>query len=131
MTTPFSNPDHNIWNNNGTYWCHYTIHDTPKTKQRIRVPLDTKDIEEARRRRDELMRAAAVAGTLARGRGQTISSPRPEGISESRAVRPRSVEAPPRQPTTPLPAAPPIPVRKPWWKSWIDAARSLLGRGQK
>ena len=52
-----SNPDHPIWNNNGTFWCHYTVHEAGHTKRRVRVPLRTKDREEARTRRDELLRS--------------------------------------------------------------------------
>lgn len=49
------NPNHNIWNNNGTFWCHYTVHHADHTKQRIRVSLGTKDIEIARALRDLIM----------------------------------------------------------------------------
>jgi hypothetical protein len=32
-----ANPNHHLWNNNGTWWCHYTINPTPFTKERIRA----------------------------------------------------------------------------------------------
>jgi hypothetical protein len=48
------NPDHHIYNNNGTLWVHYTIYPTPVTAERIRKSLRTKDIVEARRLRDEI-----------------------------------------------------------------------------
>ena len=48
------NPDHHIYNNNGTLWVHYTIYPTPVTAERIRRSLHTKDILEARRRRDAI-----------------------------------------------------------------------------
>lgn len=51
-----SNPDHHLWNNNGTWWIDYVIHPTPITKQRIRHSLNTKSVEEARRKRDEIFR---------------------------------------------------------------------------
>jgi len=50
-----ANPDHHLWNNNGTWWCHYTVHPTPLTKQRIRGSLQTKSLAEARFRRDQLL----------------------------------------------------------------------------
>ncbi len=56
MNTQHPNPDHNIWNNNGTYWCHYTVHGPNNTAQRVRVSLETKDREEARKRRDDLLK---------------------------------------------------------------------------
>jgi hypothetical protein len=55
-----SNPNHHLWNNNGTWYVHYTVHPTPLTKSRIRASLETKSLEVARRRRDEvLLRAGA------------------------------------------------------------------------
>ena len=49
------NPDHHLWNNNGTWFVHYTIHPTLLTKQRFRTSLGTKDLAEARLRRDRLL----------------------------------------------------------------------------
>ena len=122
------NPDHNIWSNNGTYWCDYTIYDTPRTKKRIRVSLHTKSIEDARRKRDKLMREAAAGNTLARSRGQAMPDVTTHPPSESRAVRPRLPLPLPGEPMFPAqPAAPVQPERKPWWKAWIDAAMSFLG----
>jgi hypothetical protein len=61
------NPDHNIWNNNGTWWCHFTVHNPDFTKERVRVSLGTKDREEARRRRDFIMRGTtAIVGSIPR-----------------------------------------------------------------
>ena len=58
------NPNHHLWNNHGTWFLHYTIHPTPFTKERIRRSLGTKDLDLARRRRDNLFatlgRAAAA-----------------------------------------------------------------------
>jgi hypothetical protein len=51
------NPDHHLWNNNGTWFVHYTIHPTLVTKQRIRASLGTKNLTEARSRRDQLLSA--------------------------------------------------------------------------
>lgn len=65
------NPDHNIWNNNGTWWCHFTVHNPDFTKERVRVSLGTKDREEARRRRDFIMRGTtAIAGSIPRSPGE-------------------------------------------------------------
>ena len=49
-----ANPDHHIWNNNGTWYIHFTLYDTPYTAVRIRRSLRTRCREEARRRRDEI-----------------------------------------------------------------------------
>ena len=38
------NPFHHLWNNNGTWWCHYTEHLPDFTKRRVRKSLHTKDI---------------------------------------------------------------------------------------
>jgi len=53
-----ANPNHHLWNNNGTWFVHYTIHPTPFTKQRLRASLRTKDLVEARLRRDHLLFAS-------------------------------------------------------------------------
>ena len=47
-----TNPNHHLWNNNGTWFLHYTVYPTPFTKQRVRCSLGTKDITLARERRD-------------------------------------------------------------------------------
>ena len=47
-----SNPNHHLWNNNGTWFLHYTVYPTPFTKERIRRSLGTKDVKVARERRD-------------------------------------------------------------------------------
>lgn len=52
-----SNPDHHLWNNRGTWWCHFTLHKPDYTAQRVRVSLKTRDLREARARRDELLAA--------------------------------------------------------------------------
>jgi hypothetical protein len=56
------NPDHHIWFNNGTWWCHFTLHLLDYTSQRRRVSLRTRDRGEARRRRDALLAAVAAGG---------------------------------------------------------------------
>jgi hypothetical protein len=49
------NPNHHLWNNQGTWWLHCTIHLNDHTKRRLRRSLQTRDVEEARRRRDLLL----------------------------------------------------------------------------
>jgi len=48
-------PNHHLWNNNGTWWVHYTVHLPDYTKQRVRQSLETKSVEQARLRRDQLI----------------------------------------------------------------------------
>jgi hypothetical protein len=52
---PNNNPNHHLWMNNGSWWLQLTEHRDDYTKQRIRRPLGTKDVIQARRRRDALM----------------------------------------------------------------------------
>ena len=62
------NPDHNIWNNNGTWWLHATVHHSDYTKERVRVSLGTKDRDEARQRRDFILRGtSSIVSHLSRG----------------------------------------------------------------
>lgn len=49
------NKNHHLWNNNGKWWAHLTVHHPDYTAERKRVPLHTRDIETARQRRDELL----------------------------------------------------------------------------
>ena len=57
------NPDHPLYNNNGTWWLHYTAYPTPQTTERLRRSLKTRDVTLARSRRD------AVLAQLFSGRG--------------------------------------------------------------
>ena len=50
-----TNPNHHIWNNNGTWWIHYTAYPTPVTAERRRESLRTKDEGLARANRSEAM----------------------------------------------------------------------------
>jgi hypothetical protein len=52
------NRRHHLWNNNGTWWIHYTLHFADYTAQRIRRSLRTSELEEAIRRRDEIIAAS-------------------------------------------------------------------------
>lgn len=50
-----SNLNHHLWNNNGTWWVHYTIYPTPVTAERIRHSLKTRNLSEARDLRDKIL----------------------------------------------------------------------------
>ena len=56
-----TNPRHHLWNNNGTWFVHYTIHRPDFTKERIRCSLGTHTREEARRRRDRLLAREVIS----------------------------------------------------------------------
>lgn len=49
------NPFHHLWNNNGTWWVHYTEHLSDHTKRRVRRSLHTSDSGIARVLRDSLL----------------------------------------------------------------------------
>ena len=54
-----SNPNHHLWNNNGTWWMHYTVYPTPFTSERRRKSLSTNCLEQARQKRDQLLKRLA------------------------------------------------------------------------
>jgi len=58
------NPNHHLWNNNGTWFIHYVVHPTPYTKERVRRSLQTKSLDEARMRRDALLADTGAAAAL-------------------------------------------------------------------
>lgn len=60
LRTHHANPDHHLWWNNGTWWLHATVHRPDYTKQRLRLPLETKNIHRARSRRDALLSGFAA-----------------------------------------------------------------------
>jgi hypothetical protein len=47
-----SNRNHHLYLNNGTWWIHYTVHLADYTARRIRRSLGTREVGEARLRRD-------------------------------------------------------------------------------
>ncbi len=52
------NPDnrnHHLWNNNGTWFVHYTVHHADHTKERVRTSLRTHRPSTARRLRDRVL----------------------------------------------------------------------------
>ncbi|MGJ8671733.1 hypothetical protein [Rubritalea sp.] len=48
------NLNHHLWNNRGVWWCHLTVHKSDATAERLRFSLKTRDVEEARKRRDNI-----------------------------------------------------------------------------
>jgi hypothetical protein len=50
-----ANPNHHLWNNNGTWWLHYTEHLPDYTKRRVRLSLRTHNLRSARAMRDVLL----------------------------------------------------------------------------
>lgn len=53
------NPFHHLWNNHGTWWCHYTEHLPDFTKRRVRRNLHTDDSATARILRDSILLEAS------------------------------------------------------------------------
>ena len=49
-----NNPDHHLWNNNGTWWVHYTVHIPGNQADRVRQSLGTRNRRVARSRRDRI-----------------------------------------------------------------------------
>ena len=61
-----TNLNHHLWDNNGTWCIHYTVYPTPVTAERIRHSLKTKDVLQARDRRDRILgELLSHAGKLA------------------------------------------------------------------
>lgn len=58
------NPNHHLYNNNGHWWIHYTLHYPNYTSARIRESLKTQNLQTARQRRDLIF-----AGLRFDGRG--------------------------------------------------------------
>jgi hypothetical protein len=50
-----ANQNHHLWNNNGTWFIHYTRHEAGFTKRRVRESLKTHRLAIARNRRDALL----------------------------------------------------------------------------
>ena len=48
------NLNHHLWNNRGIWWCHLTVHKSDATAERLRFSLKTRDVELARKRRDNI-----------------------------------------------------------------------------
>jgi hypothetical protein len=67
LRTNPENPNHHLWNNNGTWFIHYVVHPTPITKERIRRSLGTKSLAEARAKRDAIFTCKSGAQEQVRG----------------------------------------------------------------
>ena len=79
---------HHLWSNNGTWWVHYTLHFAGR-KRRIRRSLGTRHVDEAIRRRDELL------ARLARD-GEPVPERRPALRRAAVTVAPAGVNPPSR-----------------------------------
>ena len=44
LRTNAQNPDHHLWNNHGTWWCHLTLHTAHGRKHRVRCSLKTASV---------------------------------------------------------------------------------------
>ena len=55
------NADHHLWNNNGTWWFHFTMRSDKGASQRVRRSLKTANIEKARTSRDRILHALIQA----------------------------------------------------------------------
>ncbi|MEJ6778842.1 MAG: hypothetical protein QNK86_05130 [Akkermansiaceae bacterium] len=60
-----ANPLHHLWNNNGTWWCHFTLHLAGYQKKRIRMSLRTSDLNKAMRKRDLLFARLTPTNNIA------------------------------------------------------------------
>ena len=59
------NQNHHLFNNNGTWWMHWTEHLPDFTKRRVRVSLGTKEVVMARLKRDEELARMTGRGVAA------------------------------------------------------------------
>ena len=59
LRTDPTNPNHHLWNNNGTWYIAYTALTSPVTAERVRSSLKTRDVAHARQRRDQILQGAA------------------------------------------------------------------------
>jgi len=95
--TPDAGDRHHLWNNNGTWWVHYTLHFGHR-KRRIRRSLKTRSLAEAICSRDELFARIARNGEWVADRGDDMRrmlflGPDHLAGTDPAAARPRSVGA--------------------------------------
>ena len=57
-----ANLNHHLWNNNGTWFVHYTRHEPGFIKVRQRRSLSTKSLVQARQRRDNILNSCMAEG---------------------------------------------------------------------
>jgi hypothetical protein len=61
-----TNPNHHLWNNNGTWWIRFTLRSTAGESIRPAYSLKTADLDVARRKRDRILAAIeAKSGNIA------------------------------------------------------------------
>jgi hypothetical protein len=72
-----ANECHHLWNNNGTWWVHYTVHFDHR-KRRVRRSLGTRSLADAIARRDAILHRIASEGEFLpeRGAGQPAACDR-------------------------------------------------------
>lgn len=86
-----TNPNHHLWNNNGVWWIHLTIHFPDYTKLRLRRSLQTGNISIARRLRDRYLDVSQGAdllaglGTGAQGLLASMATPIYEKLKQKRS----------------------------------------------
>ena len=86
-----ADPDHHLWRNGRLYWVAFTVHLPGWQKERVRLSLGTADLQEARRRRDELLhgypgqRGCALSLRIG-GRPFRAGQVRPMSLSAARAA---------------------------------------------
>lgn len=61
LRTDLNNPNHHLWNNNGTWYAAYTVLTSSVTAERVRTSLKTKDVATARQKRDHLLQEVRYA----------------------------------------------------------------------
>jgi hypothetical protein len=56
LRVPRGKPAHHLWNNNGTWWVHYSIRHPAGGTMRYRESLKTPDFDTACQKRDKFLR---------------------------------------------------------------------------
>lgn len=57
---PVTNPNHHLWRNGRLWWVAFTVIHDGWRQERVRRSLRTADLDEARRRRDDLLQQYAT-----------------------------------------------------------------------
>jgi hypothetical protein len=52
-----TNPNHHLWNNNGTWWIRFTLRSSEGQTMRPAYSLKTPNLDAARRKRDRILAA--------------------------------------------------------------------------
>ncbi len=60
-----ANLNHHLWNNNGTWFVHFTRHEPGFTKNRCRRSLGTRSLDLARQRRDAILGCVMMESRMA------------------------------------------------------------------